>query len=299
MAAAKQKSVLEPEAPAVEAPKTPVQIQAQIDKLKADHQAAAVAAEEAHRTALGDLVLAHRAASEAAERQVDFRVRDRLETAMEKLNSPDDAAKAAERAEQEAEQEKLRARVAGPLARAKEIKNQLIAFSQEYESRFRQLQTMSRETFYAGLPSVGGAGLTSVGLVTRLQRNVDACLTLLDTTKKNIEDQSREIEGLVSTGWMRLRKDQLDRALVQELHELRLSASDDVLWQLNTYAKSIASCVEAIAALRAKYAGTAEATEPMQFENKGAVVEGLKTAKRMTEGLPSHADISYSPFGGR
>lgn len=255
---------------------------------------ARIAAEERHRDKLTALVAQRREAEHRAELQVNEAVAGRLRAAAAGVE--DEAAEigAAELARARAD---IPDRVAPTLATAQEVKQLLGAWAKTYKSTLEELAEVSRETWLAGQPTVYLDGVESVSITNTLQQTIRAALDLYNNAMRNIETNSREVEGLIGVRRGTMSPQVWKSALVQALHELQMASTDTVA-TLHSMTETVTRFVEAIRQRKAEAAGTPEASTPISFENRGNLMADAKESARITrEGThPDHADVNYSVF---
>ncbi len=307
MAKQKQNAVVESEPVGPEAPKAPVpdEIQGQIEKLKADHNAAMVAAEEKFKGALADLVLQHRAAAEAQARAVDAGVQERLKaaTAAALAAGADEASTSLELAA-ERDLQPIQAQVDGAVKSAKQALAEIDTIMEAHGPEIDRLGAVKVEDWQRGLPTQGVDAVPAFNLARSIPKQIEELTNFVRLVHGQFETNKRELERAVQDAPVPFGHRNTDRFFSWRqwvngaLRDLgRVNA--DTVAHVKSRIHELLGAVSEINRLREKYRGTPESAKPFETEvSWGRTTEQReKMARREGIGLPVQADISYSPYG--
>ncbi len=273
----------------------------ELERLKQEHHEATVAAEERFKTALAEAVQKLRDAEYRRTLVLEAGVKDRARAAIESLTAPDNSAIETAARDAEATVARHRARVRPVLDAARSVHDRLVEFEREHGDTLNSFLGMSRDDLLLGMPTVGLAAGASVRLVNQLVQNASGARSLLDSAKSTYETYSRDLERLVSTGWMRLGPQEFESALQEAMHYLRTGCNEDTLATLVAMTGSAVAVAEGIAAKKAEVAASGVTQPAIEFEDRGKIAERLQKTRERRDpqhpaNMPGQADVNYSPY---
>lgn len=244
-------------------------LQARINELIALHRVEMDAAEHDFKTTLAILLKEQGEADREAAQEIDPTVVERTTAAVAAVKAFDTHV---DTTAADAFTAELTARLEPDRVKAHDTMSALASFAETYRAGWSTLNAVDRETWLAGLPTQGTAGVHFLTLVASLQRHVEGALSLLSSAETTIPKCLRELDDLVKTiavrgpfPWQPTTADPRAQWCNGVLRDLRAQTEGGVLSSLNSFALTIANMVEGVTAAKRKYASLP--VEPIQYDD--------------------------------
>lgn len=265
-----------------------------IAEATAAHAEARIAAEEAHKSQLLDLMSQRREAEDRAAARVDEAQADRARRLAAALRADREVAAAEPEPGPSAAEVAFDARIDPYLTRAAAFAAGLQAFETEYGSLIKELQASSHETLMDGQPTSGIEASASHALVTSIERLAQNLVEEVARSKRNLEEQRGVLQRIArQTGGVL--SQERDREVNQALHELDFESTDKLVY-FNNVIRGVVNQVEVLRERQASVVGIAQPAVEYDTARGLARAQASGSVSRVPNDELPQPDVNYSVF---
>lgn len=269
------------------------------------HHEALERAEREFKARLNELLKQRQEAEAAEARAVDTGVQARLKEATTAAlasvaaEAPTDRELAGER-----DRAQLRTDVDAATKGAKQALREIEQLMNAHSTEISRLSGITEPQWRRGLPGQGQDAARAFHLARSIPVQIEDLRSFVALVRKQADDNVRELERAVESAPVPFGARNTAAYFnwapwhAGALRDLKRVDSGTVAF-VQSKVRTLLGAVTAINELRERYRGRPEAGAPFVTESPSKVIENIKKASAYDASMPPHADIDYSPFGGR